>query len=358
METAIVPEQSLIPKPTPLCPVFGECGGCQYQHISYDEELRLKQGYLKNLLTGRPNLKEDIFEDIVPSPEVYHYRHRLDLKLLRTKREEIFIGFSPENGFKVIAIDACPIAMRAVSNFIPELKRQAIARLPERYRLANLVVKTGDDGRVFWGGIGRRSLQIKESEYLWTEIQGKKIFYSLDTFFQANLSILPELIKRIQSLPEIWGPQTILLDCYGGVGFFGICLYHLVKKVILIEECPAALKLAQFNRRHHQLNEFEIYSGKVEDQLPQLLQTSANYKKVVMVDPPRKGLSASALNIFTQATEIDWLMYVSCHPESLARDLNSFLKADWQVTKIIPFDFFPRTKHLETLVVLKRKELP
>ncbi len=354
METAIISEEKAASKEIPLCPVFGQCGGCQYQHIPYEEELNLKQSYLKNFLSERLNLRENIFENIVSSPQMYHYRHRLDLKLLRTKKEGIFIGFSPENRFRVVSIDHCPIALRSVSDFIPELKRQAVARLPAHYRMANLVVKTGDDGRVLWGGIGRRSLQFKESEYLWTEIQGRKIFYSLDTFFQANLSILPELIKHIQSFSEVWSPQTILLDCYGGVGFFGICLYDRVKKVAMIEECPAALRLAQFNVRYHQLKEFEIHSGRVEDHLPPLLRTVESKPTVALIDPPRNGLSAAALKIFTQAQELDWLVYLSCHPESLARDLNDFLKTNWQVTKIIPFDFFPRTKHIETLVLLRK----
>ncbi len=341
-------EQKL--RETPLCTVFGECGGCRYQDIPYSEELRLKEDHLKDLFKRTLNL-DGIVAPIVPSPDPYHYRHRLDLKLLRTREKGVLIGFSPENRDRVVQIEECPIAMRSVSNFIPELKKEAVAKLPAKYRMANLCVKTGDDGRVLWGGIGRRSLQSREEDFLWTEIHGKKVFYSLDTFFQANLSILPELITRIRSLVA-WNKETTLFDCYGGVGLFGICLAEYVKKGVLIEECTSSIRVAKFNAQSHKLDNFFIHAAKVEDELPALLAAEPD-KKIVFIDPPRKGLSPQARSMLTQA-EAQTLFYLSCNPESLVRDLEEFLKADWQINNVIPFDFFPRTKHVETLVVLRK----
>ena len=188
----------------PLCPIFGQCGGCQYQNILYREELQLKERYLRSLFQEKLQLASDSFHPIVPSPLQYHYRHRLDLKLEKFRNshhpsgEEVAIGFSPTGRNRLIPVDDCAIAMKPVAEFLPRLKQAAIARLTVKYRQANLVVKTSDDGRVVWGGIGRRSLQMKEEDYLWTKIRGKKIFYSLDTFFQANLSILPALIDHIE----------------------------------------------------------------------------------------------------------------------------------------------------------------
>ena len=178
-------------KITPQCPVFGQCGGCLYQDIPYEEELRIKETNLKTLLQSRLNIADELFEPITASPRDYHYRNRLDLKLVCTKEQGVLIGFSSEGRNNIIPIEACPIAQQEISAYLPKVKREAINRLTPKYKMANLVVKTGEDGRVAWGGIGRRSLQMKEEDYLWTEIAGKKIFYSLDTFFQAIRSILP-----------------------------------------------------------------------------------------------------------------------------------------------------------------------
>jgi len=194
-------KESVSEKVKPLCPVFGECGGCHYQDVPYRKELRIKESLLEGLLQDAlPDLADSVFEAIVPSPQPYHYRNRLDLKLLRTRNKEIFVGFSPEGRYRVIPVESCAIARQEISDFLPELKRQAIAKLPAKYRMASLVVRTGERGEVHWGGIGRRSLQLDEKDYFYTEIEGRKIFYSLDTFFQANLSILPLLMERIKAL--------------------------------------------------------------------------------------------------------------------------------------------------------------
>jgi len=337
----------------PLCPIFGECGGCQYQDISYEEELRLKESILHELFAQhlKKNPKKDFpFKNIVASPKQYHYRNRLDLRLLKTKDQNIFMGFSPVKGYRVVETDSCMIAEEAVSDFLPALKSQAKAKLPLKYRNANLVVRTGDDGRVFWGGIGRRSLKMKEEDYFWTQISGKKIFYSLDSFFQANLSILPLLIEKIKGL-KVLDKKTSFFDLYGGVGFFGVVLFDCVKDVVLFEENIYATRLAAYNIRYHHLKNFTIIEGKIEDHLDRLSDGSS-LRRVALIDPPRAGLSAKAAQYLAQKKIFNALFYLSCHPKSLVRDLAVFINNGWAIKTIIPFDFFPRTKHMETLALL------
>ena len=137
-----------------------------YQDIPYSEELVIKEEKIKDLFKDTiNNNSSDIFEPIVPSPKHYHYRNRLDLKLKRIQKQNLLIGFSPK-GRKhgVVPIDNCFIAQGEIARFIPELKQQAQVKLSDRYQMANLVVRTGDDGRVFWGGIGRRSCQLEEKD--------------------------------------------------------------------------------------------------------------------------------------------------------------------------------------------------
>jgi len=355
--SAIV-QQSIQPEPgssvEALCPLFGECGGCLYQNFSYEAELRAKVEPLKMQLTDQLFLAEGLIEDIIPSPKPYHYRNRLDLKMKRTKDGSIFIGFTPNTGRGVLPVEACYIADKNISAFIPELKRQVADRLPDKYRNANLVVRTGDDGRVLWGGIGRRSCQLDEQDYFWTEIQGRKIFYSLDTFFQANLSILPKVLDVIRSL-DIWTGRPVFYDLYGGVGLFGIGLSDFVHKVILIEENVSSLKLARYNVRQLGYDHFDIIDGRVEDLLPDLLKSADGRSRVIMVDPPRAGLAKEACVFLAGLREVDHMLYLSCHPDSLTRDLKILIGEGWVVQRVIPFDFFPKTRHLETLVLLDSK---
>ncbi len=336
----------------PLCPVFGHCGGCQYQDLPYSQELELKEQRLKNLFLKAFNCSEDIFDPIVPSPRDYYYRNHLDLSLLRLKTKDLCLGFYSANRRRLIPVEACPIALSAISDFLPRLKQQALLKLPEQYRNANLVIKTGDDGKVFWGGIGRHSLRMKEQDYLWTQVHGKKIFYSLNSFFQANLSILPLLITKIKQL-NILSKQTIFFDLYGGVGFMGVCLYELVKNVILIEENIHSIKLARFNVHYHQMPNFEIIHGKVEEKFPVYFDLANNGSQVAMIDPPRCGLSAETLRILSSSDKfLNSLLYLSCNPDSLLKDLFVLRQSGWKISKICPFDFFPKTKHIETLVIL------
>lgn len=336
----------------PQCAVFSECGGCLYQDIPYKEELALKVAALEDaFVQAGLSIPEERIDPIVASPKPYHYRNRLDLKMIRTKDNRVLIGFTPKAGHGITTVEACPIADEPISSFIPQLTRHLQEHIPEKHHRANLVVRTGDSGEVLWGGMGKRSCQLRPEEYLWTGIRGKRIFYSLDTFFQANLSILPLVFDRLRELP-IWNPEAILYDLYGGVGLFGIGLTECVKNVVLIEECPASIRLAKYNVEFNKLQNFEIIEGKVETELPFLLNEARGRVKIAMIDPPRAGLSPSALELLRGTQNLNYILYLSCNPEALARDLNGFQKGGWQTERIVPFDFFPRTKHLETLVLL------
>lgn len=339
-------------KVDPLCSVFGECGGCEYQNVVYEDELRIKEAGLKELFHLELGLSPELIEPVLSSPKEYYYRHRLDLSLKKT-RDGIVIGFTDQAGKWLVDIEACPIALEKVSDFIPQLKKEAIEKLPLKYRTATLTVKSSDEGRVHWGGIGRRSLRQDEEDYLWTQINGKKIYFSLETFFQANLSILPFVVEKIRLLP-IWNKESSFYDLYSGVGLFGLSLEDLVQKVVMIEDSPHSHKLAEYNLAIHQLAHVQAYCGQSEQLFEELLSKEEKGDSVVMVDPPRKGLSDLARNVLLSSKEkIKDLLYLSCHPETLIRDLKEMTEKGWEIKKVMPLDFFPKTKHLETLVWLK-----
>ena len=345
----------LASKVEPLCPVFHECGGCLYQDIPYEEELKIKENHLRKLFHSVLGYEgNDFFRPIVASPKEYAYRHRLDLTLRRTKTDGILFGFQSAASHKMIPIDACSIARQEVSDYLPELRKLSLEKMTEKYRTANLVIKTGDDGRVKWGGIGRRSLELKPEDYLWTEIHGRRIFYSLDSFFQANLSILPRLMDEIESLVS-FDSDTCFLDLYAGVGLFGIYFAERAGKILMIEASEPSLAVMKHNIAYHHLeNKVELVIDRVESVLAPLSVHIASRKSVAIIDPPRNGLHPEALECLAAMKSLSGLLYLSCHPESLMRDLQHFLKEGWKIQSVTPFDFFPKTQHLETLVLLCR----
>lgn len=350
MDTLTINDPSVVSRIEPLCPVFGACGGCAYQDISYPVELSLKEKQLRAFLQSKLKISDEIFEPIVASPQPYHYRNRLDLTLKRSRGNLLF-GFQSSETHRMVEIHECPIALKPLSDYLPQLQAEASAKMPSDYLTANLVIRSGEDGKLRWGGIGRRSLCLEEKDYFWTEIEGKKIFYSLETFFQANLGILPRVIQKIRQLaaPD---RETVFLDLYSGVGLFGLCFAEETDRVIMIEDCSGSTKLARYNAAYQDLKNVEIHESRVEEKLP-LLDFGDSRKVTAMVDPPRKGLSQTAAEVLIKARFLGSLLYLSCHPESLARDLVLFSQAGWKIFKIVPFDFFPRTVHLETLVLLK-----
>ena len=343
----------------PLCPVFGECGGCAYQDISYEKELERKDALVKDLLQKDPRITAGLFEPITASPKPYHYRNRLDLKFIRTRDGRVLLGFTPGSGRGIAAVDGCPIAEESISGFIPELKKYLKENPVPNYRRANIVIRTGDDRKVLWGGIGKRSCRLNPADYLWTSLDEKKIFYSLDTFFQANLSILPKLFERIRAF-DCWHAKPVLYDLYAGVGLFSLALTQQTRKAVLIEESLPSIKLAEHNIEYNRLTHMEVLAGRVEEVLPPLLarddssrrEPNGEIPKVAIIDPPRAGLSPLALETLVRAKGFTQLFYLSCNPQALARDLKGFIDHGWEVQKIVPFDFFPKTRHVETLALL------
>ncbi len=354
LETSIPEADS--PKATPQCPLFGECGGCAYQHLPYAQELIVKKDLLTSLFERTLGLPLSTFKPMVASPRDYGYRHRLDIGLRKIKSGEVLMGFMPENRHRILEIEACPIAMPALSGYLPRLKQEALRRLPENYNTANLVIKTGDDGRVLWGGIGRHSLRMGEDDFFWTEISGKKIYYSLETFFQANLSILPVVIETVLEELELEA-NDLFLDLYSGVGLFGFLMADHVKGVVMMEDCPGSVRLARYNAARLGMEaKVEILEARVEDRLAEVLSMAEGVQVKAIIDPPRRGLAEPALRVlrsFGGGGKIAKLLYLSCYPPSLVRDLKELLAGGWQVKAVIPMDFFPRTKHLEILAVLE-----
>ncbi len=304
----------------PECPYFGECGGCQYQHLTYEAQLRLKGKQVADLFERIGKFSRDVVRPAIGCPQPYHYRNRIMIRSQWNKPEQkLNIGYLRWDCGLVVDINQCPIAEPALN--------QEILRVRE-----NPPPK---------GGI-KVVLRIPPDDW----------DVGPDSFFQNNFFLLPKLVETARAALVASGAKY-LVDVYCGVGFFGISLGDAVEKFVGVEVDKPAIKAAQNNAlRHHRTNG-EFVLGDAQVLLPALLQKFPARDTSVILDPPRAGIPRSAVDQLREVRPKQ-IIYVSCHPATLARDLN-LLCADgvFELQSVTPLDMFPQTQHVECVADLR-----
>jgi 23S rRNA (uracil1939-C5)-methyltransferase len=285
----------------PQCPYFGRCGGCAYQHISYQHQLELKARQVADVLRRIGKLDDLPIRPIVPSPESYGYRNRITVHA-----QDGVIGFYRRDAHQLIDITHCPISRAEVNAALAQLRSQ-------RVRDGHFTLRAQSAPRVF--------AQTND----------------------AVANVLRELVTSF--FPE---RGKLLIDAFCGTGFFTKPLAEKFDRVIGIEWDRFAVEAA---RRDAASDETYI-NGNVDFELPAVLQNESSSSCAVLVDPPASGLSQiirSALLQFRPAT----LVYVSCNPATLARDLGQ-LESQFRIISVTPLDMFPQTAEIEVAVHLQR----
>jgi tRNA/tmRNA/rRNA uracil-C5-methylase (TrmA/RlmC/RlmD family) len=313
-------EKSSPERVQPECRYFGACGGCQYQHIAYATQLQLKHKQISDLFERVGKIPADKIAPVIPSPQPYGYRNRI---MIRSQwngpAKKLVIGFIRADNKFVEDIEECKIAEPAISEQI----RQVRANPPPK------------------GGI-KIVLRIPPENW---EVPP-------DSFFQNNFFLLPKLVETVRGFLGDGGAKH-LVDLYCGVGFFGIELADLVESFVGVEYDRLAVKSAQHNLASRKISNGEFISSTVEEVLPELLKKFSPEKTAVILDPPRKGCLPETLNLLRE-TRPAQVIYVSCHPATMARDLN-ILCADgvFELARVQPLDMFPQTQHVECVADLR-----
>lgn len=304
----------------PECQYYGDCGGCQYQHMAYEAQLEMKQKQVADLFERIGGFTQDKVTPVIPCPQPYHYRNRI---LVRSqwngKAKKLLVGFRKRNSHWVVEIDECKIAEPALNAQIPEVR----ANPPKR------------------GGI-KVNLRITPED--WTVPD--------HSFFQTNYFMLPRMVEAVRKVFQSSG-SDYLIDTYCGVGFFAIELASLAKRYAGVEYDKGAIKAARENATQFGGDNGEFIEGRTEDLLPSLLAKFDAGKTSVILDPPRKGCAPAALEQLREVRPSQ-VIYISCHPATLARDLN-ILCADgvYRLEQVIPVDMFPHTQHVECITDLR-----
>ncbi len=281
----------------PPCPYFGRCGGCVYQHISYEHQLDLKWRQVKETLRRLGRIVDPPMRPLIPSPQPYGYRNRITVHV----RDGV-IGYFRRESNQLIDVERCPIASDDVNA-----------------QLADLRTRTPGEGN-----------------YTLRAHPGPRVF------LQANDSVAAALLDLVErSLPAT---GETLLDVYCGAGFFSKRLRSRFERVIGLDWDHHAIAAARRNAEPHE----EYIAGDVEKELPPLLEKLS--ASVIIVDPPATGLS-TAIRAALLAHSPAHLLYISCNPGTLARDLAQLLPK-FVINAITPLDMFPQTAEIEVVVQL------
>ncbi|MBI5388737.1 MAG: class I SAM-dependent RNA methyltransferase [Verrucomicrobia bacterium] len=298
----------------PPCRYFGECGGCQYQHLAYPAQLELKRKQIADLFERIGGFDPRVVAPVAPCPQPYHYRNRIMVRSQWNKpRQTLDIGFIRHDCGLVVDVEECVIAEPVLN----EQLRQVRAHPPPKGGIKVVLRAMPEDWEV-----------------------------PKDSFFQNNFHLLPGLVEAVGAALRDSGAR-FLIDVYCGVGFFGISLAGQVEKFIGVEYDQMAVRAAKQNARRHGRTNGDFVIGNADELLPGLLKCYAPSQTAVILDPPRTGCPKKSLELLRQARP--WqVVYVSCHPATLARDLN-VLCADgvFELRQVAPLDMFPQTQHVE-----------
>jgi tRNA/tmRNA/rRNA uracil-C5-methylase (TrmA/RlmC/RlmD family) len=302
------------------CRHFGACGGCQYQHLDYAAQLELKRKQVADVFERIGGVSRDLVAPVVPCPQPYGYRNRIMVRSQWNKPEQrLNIGFIRHDCGLVEDIRACAIAEPALNAQLQHVR----AHPPPKGGI-KVVLRVPPEG---W------------------EVPA-------DSFFQNNFFMLPDLVRVVRECLQDSAARH-LVDAYCGVGFFAIELADALESFIGVELDAQAIKAARRNAASRRRFNGEFRHGPAEQLLPTLVAAFEARRTAVLVDPPRTGCLRAALDALRQA-EPAQVIYVSCHPATLARDLN-ILCADglFRVNQVIPLDLFPQTQHVECVTDLR-----
>ncbi|MEC7862161.1 MAG: class I SAM-dependent RNA methyltransferase [Verrucomicrobiota bacterium] len=324
----------------PECNLFGKCGGCQYQHLNYSEQLRWKKKQVEELLLHMADITFEV-DEVTPSPDKYSYRTKLTPHFNKPKEGKVGpIGFQQTGRRSLIDVDECPIAHQIINNNLENIRKEVTQNADSYKRGSTLLIRVDANGKIH---TEPDSIAIEKVEAL-------EFHFPAGSFFQNNASILEDFTRHVRSEAES-SERKYLIDAYCGAGLFSLTAASAFEKVIGIEVSVHSIKWAQFNAKINNISNTTFFAGKVEKLFTDVDVNGS--ETAVVIDPPRKGCSEDFLNQLFEFSP-NTVIYVSCNPSTQMRDLKLFLKSGFQLKRVMPFDLFPQTKHLECVMTLSR----
>ncbi len=314
---------------TPPCPYYGHCGGCQYQHVSYPTELKFKEDQVRELLSHQAGIDPGLIAPIRYSDRDYGYRNSVTLHAQKT-----MFGFIAKDNRSLIPIKNCLLA--------DERLEPVFRSKPQKKKKADRVTfKLDEKGRI---------VSDLEETFFRIRLKEEPFLVSSKGFFQNNLAVTELIADQISGWIEEEAPE-VFFDLYAGVGIFSFLSAKRVPNIVCVEENAQSIQALKMNRDERKRPSMEVLEGKVERIFPERFQKDARSKTLILMDPPRQGVDTGFARFLADRSDASSIIYLSCDPSTLARDLKTLLSGDrYRVAQIVPFDMFPRTAHVEVLV--------
>ena len=337
----LTPSPDRIP---PICPLFGSCGGCQYQNLPYHAQLAWKTRQVAELLRHMAHTEFPV-DPCHPSPQIWNYRSKITPHFERKHDGSVGpIGFLAQ-GLRHTLVDVphCPIAMDAINQALPPARDEIHRNAASLKRGATLLFRATDDG------VATNPRQIVRET-----VDDIRFEFLAGDFFQNNPFILPEFTRYVGDQARANGAR-FLVDAYCGSGLFALTLARHFESVAGVEVSETAVDLARRNAASNQITNTSFLNASAE-----AIFHDINFpaqQTAVVIDPPRKGCTPEFLQQLTTFAPAR-LVYVSCDPATQIRDLAHLQSHGYQLERVQPFDLFPHTRHLECVMTLSRIPSP
>jgi 23S rRNA (uracil1939-C5)-methyltransferase len=324
----------LIPSPfrvAPLCGAYMRCGACSYQHIAYDYQLLIKKMHVGDALKRIGRFDHIPLEDTIPSPKPYAYRGKADFHAAINGRGIGNVGFAERKTHSIVDLDRCEINHESINEALSKFKQT-----PSSTGRFSLWADSAPD---------------TTEPYITRHVRDKEILVPSDGFFQTNLFLTDALVGVVEDFCNLKGAETVL-DGYCGSGLFSIFLGSQCKRVYGIETGKSAVLCAEMNVNEAGINTASFHTGDMARILRKRFIRKNLTVDVAVVDPPRTGMTMDALIALIEL-KTSRIVYVSCNPATLARDLRTLAGYGYSIMRVRPLDMFPQTSHIETVVLLE-----
>ena len=318
------------------CPYFGPCTGCQWQHVSYEAQLQIKRDIVVDALERVGGFEQPPVTAALPSLDRYGYRNHARF----TIGKDGSLGFVNRESRQMVPVDSCMIMDPSVNRILGELQGHCAETSQLSVRCG---VNTGDF--LVQPTLKTAEVSVATGQKHYVEaLRGRRFRVASPSFFQVNIRQLDRLVDLVKEELGLSGSELVV-DAYAGVGTFALLLAPYARRVIAIEESPAAVEDALANA--NDAPGVEFIQGKTEQVLSELDERPQG----LILDPPRKGCHPSALEALKRLKP-QRVVYVSCDPATLARDLKSLCRETFFLEKVRPVDMFPQTHHVECIATL------
>jgi len=375
----------------PPCPYYQLCGGCNLMHLSYNEQLKVKVNALRNTLNKMIDVKD--INPIVKADNIYNYRNKISLPV-GSDENGLIVGFYQKRSHHIIPSTNCLLEQSGAREIVNEVlsilnknKFSAYDEISFKGDIRHLVLRANHKGEFMLCVVANNNIEklkkvlsnlninnlvsiyinvnqyhnnvilskdfihIAGQEVLEEEILGQKYLIHPNSFLQVNYEMMEKLYNTAISKLSLSGNETVL-DSYCGVGTIGLSFANRVGKIIGVEIEEEAVINAKENAKRNNINNAFFYADSSENFINNLENEKID---ILVMDPPRSGSKESFLEAVCKR-QIEKIVYISCGPTSLARDLKYLLDNGYQLTDVIPVDLFPNTSHVETVCCLVKQK--